>query len=218
MKIYLDTNLWNDLCSRKVDPEGLVVSLASRNASLVLGLHNFYEFAKTLEKSTKEALDRGRELFTYLKRFFDVRIPCVKENDELLAAEMWALQLGSGTIGTFYHGQDRALVGIGIDRLATGEFDERAAKFIEAQRGFASDVRLGQMRRLEGRADARQHLKNVSPEKVEAWLDAEVSSASGPENLKEHIMRRFPGATETEAMEFSSALLGNPINRFARGL
>jgi hypothetical protein len=220
MKIYLDTNLWNALCDRAVDPHKLVMSLDARNANLVIGLHNFYEFAKTFGKSTDETLERGKQLFSYLKQFVDVHTLCVKENDELLAAEMWALQLRSPTVDTFYDVKDYALIRQGIDRLAIGEFDERAAKFIEAQRGFASDIRFGQMRRLESRADAKELLKNVSPEEVQTWLEAETSGASGPENLKGHIMimRRFPEATEADAKKYSSVLLGNPNSRFAAGL
>ncbi|HVB07570.1 MAG TPA: hypothetical protein VNF00_01370 [Candidatus Acidoferrales bacterium] len=95
MNIYLDTMLWNALCDHAVDPQKLVTSLAARDANLVLGLHNFYELAKIFRKQTTEAVERGRRLFSYLSQFLDAGILCVKENDELLAMEMWALKLGS---------------------------------------------------------------------------------------------------------------------------
>jgi hypothetical protein len=38
MRLYLDTILWNLLCDQDVEPIILVESLASKNASLALGL------------------------------------------------------------------------------------------------------------------------------------------------------------------------------------
>lgn len=218
IKIYLDTNLWNALCDNAVDPQKLVTSLAGRNAELALGLHNFYELAKTFKTPTREALERGRHLFIYLKEFVDADIPCVKENEELLAAEMWALKLGTPTIDGFLRSEDHVLLTRGIDDLADGGFDQRTAKFIEEQGAFASNIRSGQIRRFENRADAKQSLKNVSPEKLDQWLQTEASSPTGSANLKDHIQRRFPEATEAEAMEYASALLASPTSRISRGL
>jgi hypothetical protein len=216
--IYLDTNLWNALCDHTVDPRELSESLAASNASLVLGLHIFYELAKTFRTSTREALERGRHLFSYLKEFVDSGIPCAKENDELLAAEMTALQSRAPTVDAFYCAQDRALLSQGVEKLANGGFDEKAAKFVEDQHAFARKIRLSQIQHLESRADAKQYLKNVSPDKLDQWLQAEASSPAGSENLKHHILRRFPEATEIEAIEYASALLVSPASRMARGL
>ena len=216
--IYLDTNLWNALSDHAVDPQTLMASLAARNVNLVLGLHIFYELAKTFRTPTREALERGRHLFSYLKEFIDAGIPCVKENDELLAAEMRSLQSRTPTIDAFYHAEDHVLLRQRVDKLANGGFDERAAKFIEDQSAFALNIRLTQIRRLESRADAKQYLKNVSPARLDQWLQAEASSPAGPASLKDHILRRFPEATETEAMEYASALLASPPSRMARGM
>jgi hypothetical protein len=213
--IYLDTVLWNTLCDRAVDPQKLIVSLAAKNANLTLGLHNFYELAKTFRNHTREASERGQRLLSYLNEFIDAGILCVKENDELLAMEMWALKKGTPLVDSFFSNEEICYVRKGVENLATGGFDERTDTFINNQRDFASEIRLGQKQRLESRPDAKQYLKSVSPEKLNQWLQAETRSAAGSENLRDHIRRRFPQATETEAAEYASALLASPMCRMA---
>jgi hypothetical protein len=216
--IYLDTMIWNTLCDEAVDPRRLEVSLATKNAGIALGLHNFYEFTKVFGNRTNEASERGERLLSYLKEALDAGIVCVKENDELLAAEMWALQLKGSSVDPFYSNKDRLLICDGVGRLAKGGFDERTAKYIRDQKEFAATIRQTQKERLEGRPSAKQYLKTVTPNKLEQWLDVETCSATGRDNLKDHIRRRFPEATEIEAMEYVSALLASPICRAARGL
>lgn len=218
VNIYLDTNLWNALCDRAVDPQKLVESLADRNVELVLGLHNFYELAKTFGGRTRESSERGQRLFCYLREFIDASILCVKENDELLAVEMWALKSGTTSVDAFYGKEDYLLLRKGVDTLASGGFDERAASFIKEQSAFASNIRLTQKQRLKSRVDAKQYLRTVPPEKLGQWLQAEMRSAAGHDDLKNHIRRRFPEATEIAATEYASALLASPTCRFSRGL
>lgn len=218
MNIYLDTMLWNALCDHAVDPQKLVASLAARDANLALGLHNFYELAKAFRKQTTKAVERGRRLFSYLNQFLDAGILCVKENDELLAMEMWALQLGEPSIDAFLGEPDLLLVRKGFEKLAIGGFDERTAKFIKEQQAFASHIRLGQRQRLESRPDAKHYLKSVCPESLGQWLEAETYGSAGPASLKGHVLTRFPEAPETEAMEYASALLASSACRTARAM
>jgi hypothetical protein len=216
--IYLDTNLWNALCDKAVHPRKLVAALAAKNANLVLSTHTLYELAKTFGASTEKALERGRELFSYLKEFVDANIPCAKENTELLAAEMWALQLRTPTIKVFLDEADYALLSQEVDRLASGDFGERASKFIRERSEFASNTRSSQVRHLEGRADMKQNLKNVSPEALEHWLRTETLSPIGAAILTDHIVKQFPEAPQKEAIEYASALLVSRASRMAKGL
>lgn len=216
--IYLDTMIWNVLCDEAADPRQLVASLATKNANIALGLHNFYEFTKVFGNRTSEPSGRGERLLSYLKAALDAGIVCVKENDELLAAEMCALKLKGSSVNSFYSNKDRLLICDGVERLAKGGFDERTAKYISDQREFAANIRQTQKERLEGRPGAKHYLKTVTPDKLEQWLDVETCSLTGRQNLKDHIRRRFPEATEIEAMEYVSALLASPICRAARGM
>jgi hypothetical protein len=210
--------LWNGLCDGAVDPEELVTSLAARDASLALGLHTFYELAKTFRKETREARERGRRLFSYLGQLLDAGILCVKENEELLAMEMWALKLRQSSINAFFGDQDLLRVRKGFERLANGGFDERTAEFVKQQRAFASNIRVIQKQLLESRPDAKLYLKSVARRGLHQWLDAETYSPAGLATLKDHILRRFPEAPATEALEYASALLASSACRTARGM
>lgn len=53
MKIYLDTNLWNELCDQHVDPELLLASLDAKDVSLVLSHQAVYELAKCFRNLAK---------------------------------------------------------------------------------------------------------------------------------------------------------------------
>jgi hypothetical protein len=216
--IYLDTMLWNALFDERVEPDDLLASLTARQTFLSLGLHNFYEFAKIFRKQTGEAAKRAQGLFSYVRRFLDLGIWCVKENDELLAMEMWALQLHSPAIDAFHSEQDRALVRKGFDELANGGFDKRTADFIDRQAAFASEIRKTQITNLENRPDAKEYLRRVDLRDLEHWLERETRGPYGAVELKGHIRRRFPEATDREAMEYALALTASPASRIARGI
>jgi hypothetical protein len=145
LEIYLDTNIWNALCDQQVDPQTLVRTLALRNANLVIGLHVFYELIKTFKSAKNEALGRGRSLFSYLQGFMQTGIQCVKENQELLVAEMYGLKRETQRTEVFYKGADYVLIRQGIDKLAEGGFDERARQFIKEQDAFAANIRRDQL-------------------------------------------------------------------------
>lgn len=218
MNIYLDTNLWNVLYDRAVDPAELMISLAARKANLVLSLQTFYELAKTFRSSTRKALQRGRELVSYFRQFVNASTPCAKENMELLVAEMQALKSQTSNIDVFLRAEDYALLSQEAAKLANGEFDERAAQFMKNQTEFASNTRAGQARHLELRAETRQRLKEVPPEKLEQWLQTETLSSVGIAILSSHILRQFPEAPEVEVAEYTSALLFPSVRRMAGGV
>lgn len=218
VNIYLDTNLWNVLCDRVVDPTKLMASLAAKNASLVLSTHTFYELAKTFRTSTREALERGRKLFSYLKEFIEANTPCAKENTELLVAEMWALKSRTLTADAFLDGEGYASLSKEVGRLANGEFDERADKFIKERGEFALNTRLSQIRHLENRSDVKLELKKVAPDKLERWLREKTFSPTGVAILTSHILRQFPDAPKTEVVGYASALRVFPVGRMASGL
>jgi hypothetical protein len=218
VNIYLDTNLWNALCDHPVDPHDLVALLAARNASLVFSLQTFHELCKTFRASTTKSFERGKKLFSYFQEFVDADIPCAKEIMELLAAEMWALNLGKSTVDAFLNKKDYAEVRREVNKLANGEYDERTANFLEERATLASSTRLGQARHLESRSDIKQNLMNVSPESLEKWLNYGMTTPGGVALLVAHIQRQFPEAPQLEAEAYAPELLALPANGASRGL
>ncbi len=90
MKVYLETNLWNALCDHPADADTLVASLGSRGINLVFSYHCVTEMAKTFQ-GFGAAADRGRQLFSCLRRFVDAGARCAQQNMELIPAELAAL-------------------------------------------------------------------------------------------------------------------------------
>jgi hypothetical protein len=216
--IYLDTNLWNELCDQAVDPEGLTKSLGSRDARLVLGTHCVYEMSKTFRAyKSRTAASRAQELFLYLKEFVESDIPCVKETMELLAAEMLALKWQVSTINPILSSDEHLKVKQEVAKLANGVFDERADAFIADRTAAAATTRRDQTQHLDRRVDTKQKLKDVRPEHLEKWLQAETMT-TGAALLAEHIQGRFPEAPPREVSEWAPALLALPAYRVARGL
>ena len=68
------------MCDQNADPNALSLALASRDVGFALGFNVLYEIAKQFFTGTKEATERGRELFAYINRFLALRVPIVKEN------------------------------------------------------------------------------------------------------------------------------------------
>jgi hypothetical protein len=218
MKIYLDTNVWNLLCDRDVDSRCLRETLASTNSALVLGTHTIYELAKTFVGSQTLAKERGNRLFLYLKNYVDAKIDCVKGNTELLAAEMWALKSRAPEVASRLNEQDLEKLQAEVAKLAVGNFDDRARDFVDKQSAFANTTRLEQVRFLNLRSDMKQQMKGIPVSRLEMWLNAESVSSQGVAMLAHHILRYFPEAPSSDAIEYSEPMLRTRFCRFAHGV
>jgi hypothetical protein len=216
MDIYLDTILWNVLCDQAVEPEAFVQRLAAKKARLVSGLHNFYELTKSFRSSRRP--DRGKQLLSCFDRFINAGAVCVKDNMELLAAEMWALQRGTLVTNIFLGSVDRELVSAKARSLGIGEFDEDAAQFLRTQGDYALSSRSNQIKFLDERDDVKLRLQSIPAENLERWLEFETHTTTCIGVLAQHIMRRFPQASPNEAVEYAAALLAPPPKNFARGV
>src|SRR5437867_6520917 len=125
MDVYLDTILLNVLFDQGVEPEDFVQRLATKNARLVLGCHNFYELTKAFRSTRQRCmdLDRGKQLLSYFNRFINAGALCVKDNMELLVVEMWAVKFSIAVTDIFLSEADRALMRAKTGSLGNGEFD-----------------------------------------------------------------------------------------------
>lgn len=215
--IYLDTMLWNVLCDQGIDPAGLVRQLAAKNTYLAPGIHIFYELAKTFRNPDEESRERGKLLFSYFRKFLESDTHCVKDHTELLPQEMRAVKLRSPISGTMLSEEDRSLVLQEADKLAEGEVSQRTRDLIQEQYAFAKSARSNQREHLNLRAEMKAYLKNIPETQLEPWLQTEGTGPEGVHILSGHILRRFPEISETEALEYATALLNPLPKRFARG-
>jgi hypothetical protein len=217
MKVYLDTNLWNELCDQSVDPEQLLAGLAAKNANLVLSYHVVYELAKCFRDLENPGSERGRILFTYLREFIRRNIFCITEIMEVLPAEMSAVRSGT-PLKAFLSPEGYSALSANIERLANGDFDEPAKAFVEERAALAPRIRSGPVDQLDRRPDVRQRLKSISAEQLGAWLQAETMTDRGAGLLADHVRRRFSEASPLDAAEWASGLLVSPTCRLSKAL
>lgn len=216
--IYLDTNLWNCLADQNIAPRDLVPALRHRNTRLVISTHVIYEVTKTFRSARQTAEKRGMELSAYLARCLDAGLACAKDNMEILAAEMWALQLRTQEVNAFLSGKDLALVRKELGRLSKGDVTKHAKTFISERSAMAERTRLEQAQHLQNHSQTKELLKRIPDGKVKSWLHGQLQAPVAVRLLTDHIMRRFPEATNAEAAEYATALLKTSTGRIAAGL
>jgi hypothetical protein len=217
MNLYLDTNLWNELCDQSVDAEHLLTLLAANNSELVLSYQVVYELAKCFLDMRGSGSQRGKALFTYLSQFVRSNMRCVTEVMEVLADEMWALRQARA-VHAFLSPQGHSTLVSNVQALADGEFDERAKAFVEERAALAPRIRSGPINQLERRPDVKQRLKDISAQELGAWLHAETDTDRGAALLADHVRRQFPEASPLDAGEWALGLLASPACRLSRAL
>jgi hypothetical protein len=216
VNVYSETNLWNALCDHPGDPDGLVQDLESQDLTLVFSDHCVTEMKKTF-MGYGTASDRGRQLFSSLRRFMNAGARCAKQNMEFIPAELTALTSGR-EINPFIPPEQLAELQAEVDKLAEGIFDDKARASVEDRIAFAKRTRQGQIDHLALRPDMKEQLKAIGPDAFPAWLEQRVSTLAGQEILAYHIRRMYPDAPPEEAFLYAGALLRNPVYRFARGV
>ena len=187
----------------------------------MISSHTLYEMARTFESGATASIERGKTLFSYLKGFVDLGIPCAKETMEILVAEMTALKFRNAHVEAFLNQADYILLRREVDRLAFGNSGEAAEKlknFIRERRQLASNSRAKQSVHLQHRTDTKQALKNVRPEDLMKWLEAQTGTSVAVDLLADHLRNQFPDAPTNELTEWATALLSIPFGRMARSI
>lgn len=216
MNIYQETSLWNALCDQPIDPPILMSALTSKNAKLFFGYHCGTEMAKTF-LGYGQAANRGRQLFSCLRRFMDAGAACAKQNLDFLPEELSALEPGK-TVDPFISAEEYAELKKQVDKLTDGTLDEEAERIIRDRIAFAQRTRKDQVQHLETRDDMKEELKTVRPEDLPRWLDEKIMTPVDAAILANHIIRIYTNAPTEEVFAYAKALLANPGFRFARGV
>lgn len=79
--------------------------------------------------SKPNAVERGRELLSYLQRYLSGTL-CIKKPIELVAAEMWALKRQESHVEVFHDESNLGIVRNATERLAMGLIDETVSKYM----------------------------------------------------------------------------------------
>src|SRR5262249_14286522 len=74
-----ETNIWNAICDQAVAAKALVSSLAAKDATLAISPHLTYELARTFTGKRPTRETQGIKLFSCMKAFLDLDMPCSKE-------------------------------------------------------------------------------------------------------------------------------------------
>jgi hypothetical protein len=130
-----------------VDADTLVGALGARAITMRFSHYCVAEMAKTF-RGYGTAADRGRQLFSCLRRFVDAGARCTKQNMELIPAELTALT-SKTEVEPFLSANEHAQLKAEIDTLVSGIFDEAANRLIDERIEFARRTRQAQIRHLK---------------------------------------------------------------------
>jgi hypothetical protein len=185
--IYPDTNIWSYLAQRPVDEAKLIAALTSKNATLLLSPHAVYELARAFTGNSAPAV--GIHLFSSLKRFLDLGIPCSEEFKTLTKEECYALENHLSEIDPLLGPTDRDIVGVEVGKLANGIIEQPVGDFIEKRTEAAVDTRVDQREHVAARKELREKLKAISQPDLAAWLKTETMSPYGIEVFYQHLKK-----------------------------
>lgn len=216
MLIYPDTNIWNRLCEQEKDPDEVVRALSLRSATLVLSPHTIYELARTFTGSKPNSNEKAVKLFSYIKEFLDLGIPCSKQLMELVGDEAVAFGLGQPHINPLIGSDDRKVSCQEVAKLAAGNLEQRVPDFIDKRRAFAAETREDQKNHFEGRQELKEHLLKVPENELSTWLSVETLTASGIAIVSSHLERISGGSAPPPS--WSLAFLQSPVSVASKGV
>lgn len=213
MRIYPDTIIWNLLCDQAIDPKKLLDSLNAKGATLVVSFHTVYELARNFQRDDPKGSARGQQLFTYLKKFLDLNLPCTEELWELIIAEAYALENNLLEIDPMATPEQCATVKQEVGELANGVVEGRVKEFLQERVRFAKDTQEQQKAHIIAREELKQHLQAIPELKLAEWMQEETF-ASGVGLLYRRLVKQL-GSRFTP--EYALGLLRFPLGDAARG-
>ncbi len=218
MKIYFDTNVWNQSLSQSLQPQLVMQPLVAAGLVPVLGIHVVYELQKTFHSAADGARDKGRALFSHLSEYFAAGLVYVaKEVTELLVAEMYSLKGAAGG-GKFLEVDDLAKLFLAVERFACGDV---APKWLIHTFEKASEIdraRSTLRAQVDQSGPVEKTLKTIPEAQLEQWLTREARSEQSLLRLADHIMRLFPDAPRHEAIDWAVGLISHSGNSLSLGL
>jgi hypothetical protein len=210
LTIYPETNLWNELCAQDADPRVLLDGLKQRGAELIISTQLICELAATFNSTRlADPVGHGRKLFSYLSKFIEAGIPCLKMNNQLLQDEA---MVASGAITDFSallsSGDYERMVGA-VGKLSNGIFEPSAQNFLTSRKALAEGTRL----EIKEFVNSRPELKRRSSETSFAEFVRLSHPADRLRVLRGHLVAEFPTTSADTLTEVAIRLLQNPFLR-----
>lgn len=212
-RIYLDTNIWDQLCDQNVDPKRLIDALASKGYTLVISFHTVYEFARTLTSADPTAIARGRKLCAYALQYLDLGIPCTKDFWEYILAEIPTCAANAPTVDPLATAEQCAEIQKQLHRLATSDNMDDAKQFIAQRSLFGAKTSQAQHAHAGINPDLVAYLLKISHPQLADWMSTESRTIFGANTFLHRFSKLIaPGLTQ----EFVLALLGCPAAEMVR--
>jgi hypothetical protein len=210
--VYPDTIIWNLLCDQNVDPAAFLHQLNAKGYTLAHSFHTVYELGRNVETDGPSRIARGMQLFSYLKQYLDLGIPCTKELWELIVAEAYARENNLPDIDPMTTPDQCDITKQEVGLLANGTVGERVRPFIEERKKFAEETRDAQKSYMAVSDELRNYLKAKSEKDLASWMQEEVLTDSGTSLL----YRRFVKKIRQVPVDYIRDLLRFPLAEASR--
>jgi hypothetical protein len=190
-RIYLDTNIWDQLCDQNVNPKGFLDALASKGFTLVISFHTVYEMGRMFASTEPQVIARGRQICAYVCQYLDLGMPCVKEFWEVIVSEAYAFENNLSEIDPMATPEQCATTRQEVDKLSNGIIDERVRPFLDQRLEFAKDTREQQQSHIENRAQLKEHLNKTEEADLAQWMEKETFTPEGVNTLYQKFIKRI---------------------------
>lgn len=192
----------------------LVSRLDRSGASLALGGQTIYELGRTFHTS----VERGRELFGYVKIYVDAGIVGAYDNEVLLKAEVDTLYGNGESVVAYYSPADYAALVAEVAKLAEGTVDDRAQAFMSNRVASAKALRANRKALFEHRPDMRKLLLAVPKNDLAAWLNEQMLGEAGATILAGHLIDAYKSTDWEAAHSTARGLLEHSASRIAKAI
>jgi hypothetical protein len=212
-RIYLDTNIWDQLCDQNVPPKQFIDALTSKGYTLVISFHTVYEFARTLTSADPTAIARGRQLCAYAKQYLDLGIPCTKDFWEYILAEISTCSANARAVDPMATAEQCADIQKQLNRLASSDNMDDAKQFINQRSPFGAKTSQDQHAHIDKNPDLAAYLLKIAHSELAEWMSTESRTIFGANAFLHRFSKLIgPGLTQ----EFVLALLGCPQAEMVR--
>jgi hypothetical protein len=220
--IYLDTTIWNILAHQSPDEEKLCSDVSCANAQITLGLAAFYELMRTYFGTKLDAHDRGRRLFTCLRKFLAQRVPLLKTWEQLLVEEAENAPESIYAISPIENEQRFVTtIKTATKEMSSGSLRPEAEKIVNERKAINRAVGDAAAINTLEQVGFTEWLRSIQADQFGSYLDRESVDEKGQELLAKYlptVFKQFGKNLRLPPKQMASALLSDFQNRTAHAL